>query len=169
MAFRSCNEAPIPLYLENFEKDKLLRSIWKAVFWVLYSPHFQRHGSFFFFFLENLTRLSLFGCQSLTLYCRDLLTLILVLNVTLDLNDNMLLFWSSSIYFKVITRIQFSLNFHYVSLIWRMYVLLPGIHSPFLAFVFLGVRMIDYSVSWKLSLFSSEIKTRTFQPFSFLL
>ena len=44
---------------------------------------------FFFFPLENLTRLSLFGCQSLTLYCHDLLTLISVLNVTLDLNDNM--------------------------------------------------------------------------------
>ena len=169
LAFRSCNEAPIPLYLENFEKEKLLHSIWKAVFWVLCSPHFQRHGFFFFFPLENLTRLSLFGCQSLTLYCHDLLTLISVLNVTLDLNDNMCYSFKAVQSVSVITRTQFSLNFHYVSLIWWMYVLLPYIHSPFLAFVFLGVTMIDYSVSWKLSLFSSEIKTRIFQPFSFLL
>lgn len=73
----------------------------------------------------------------------------------------MLFFWSSSIYFKVITRTQFSLDFHHVSVIWRMYVLLPCIYSSSLSFIVLGVTMIDYSVS-TLSIFSSEIRLELF-------
>lgn len=161
MAFRSCSEAPIPLYLEILKKDKLCHSIWEAVFWVLYSPYFQKHGPFIFFSGKLDQVISIW--VPTTDY---LLSWIINPNISFKCHIRpwwyyVLFFWSSSIYFKVITRTQFSLDFHHVSVIWRIYVLLPCIYSSSLSFIVLGVTMIDYSVS-TLSLFSSEIRLELF-------
>lgn len=84
---------------------------------MLYSPYFQKHGPFIFF-LENLTRLSLFGCQSLTIYCHELLTLISVLNVTLDLDDNMCYSFEAV---QSISKLLQGHSFHWIFTMFLLY------------------------------------------------
>lgn len=88
-----------------------------------------------FFFLENLTRLSLFGCQPLTIYCHELLTLTSVLNVTLDLDDTMCYSFEAV---QSISKLLQGHSFHWIftmSLLYdeSMFYSLVFIHHPYLS------------------------------------